>query len=370
MTPSEPAAPQQSAPVPGSNPAKPLALLIIVTIALIAGWYALSDRHAPSTARAVISAKVVQIAPRVSGRVTQVMVQDNEVIEAGGTLFQIDDRPFALAVEQARAQLDQATQSIDASSAQLSATYAQVAQGRANLDNATSENARIEQLAERGLVPTSQRDASRTQLANAEAALKAAEAQSKGAEANLGVTGENNPQIRAAQLALEQAEYDLLSTDVVAPRRGVVTNLQLAPGQFVGAGQPALTFIEDEGVWITAELRENQLVEIDAGDRATLVFDAHPGHIYEGRVQSIGWGINPGRSEARGLPVNAPSNQWFEPARRMPVRIEIDGGLDAWPPKARVGGNVSVLVHATGDGFIDTIASGFQRAGSWLTALY
>ena len=370
MTPSKPAGPEPWETSHRSNPAKPLAVVILCLVGLIAGWYALSDRHAPSTARAVISANVVQIAPRVSGRVTEVMVSDNEVVPAGDTLFQIDDRPFALAVEQARAQLDQATQSIDASSAQLSATYAQVAQARASFENAKLENARVEQLSERGLVPTAQLDASRTKLANAEAALEATEAQSKSAEANLGVTGDENPQIRAAQLALEQAEYDLISTDVVAPRRGVVTNLQLAPGQFVGAGQPALTFIEDEGVWIAAELRENQLVEIDPGDRATLVFDAHPGKIYEGRVESLGWGINPGRSQAGGLPVNAPSNQWFEPARRMPVRIEIDGGLDAWPPKARVGGNVSVLVHATGEGVIATMALGLQHAGSWLTALY
>lgn len=360
----------QSAPTQKSNPAKPFALLIIAALAGIAGWYALSDRHAPSTSRAFVSANVVQIAPRVSGRVTEIMVSDNEVVPAGDLLFQIDDKPFELAVEQARAQLDLATQSINASSAQLSAAYAQVAQARASLDNSKSESARIEELSERGLVPTVQLEASRTQLANAESALDAAEAQAKSAEMSLGVTGDENPQIRSAQLGLERAEYDLLSTKVVAPRRGVVTNLQLAPGQFVGAGQPALTFIEDEGVWITAELRENQLVEIDAGDRATLVFDADPGSIYEGRVQSLGWGINLGRSQAGGLPINAPNNQWFEPARRMPVRIEIDGGLDAWPRKARVGGNVSVLIHATGGGVIASIASGFQRAGSWLTALY
>ena len=182
--------------------------------------------------------------------------------------------------------------------------------------------------------------------------------------------GSENPSVKSAQLALEQAEFDLLSTKVIAPRRGVVTNLRLAPGQFVGAGQPALTFIEDEGVWITADLRENQLVEVDAGDRVTMVFDAAPGQVFGGRVESLGWGINPGRSEAGGLPINAPSTQWFEPARRMPVRIELDGGMDAWPRKARVGGNVSVVVHATGGGVVSTLASGLQRIQSWLTALY
>tara|TARA_R110002124_G_scaffold55076_1_gene155950 strand:+ start:2318 stop:3445 length:1128 start_codon:yes stop_codon:yes gene_type:complete len=352
------------------NPAKPFALVILLVTALIAGWYAASDRHAPSTSRAVVSANVVQIAARVPGRVTEIMVSDNEIISVGSVLFQIDERPFVIAVERARAQLEQAVQSLDASSAQLSATYAQVAQARAALENVQSENDRAETLAQRGIIAEARLETSRAQLANAQASLEAAEAQSESAERSLGVMGSENPSVKSAQLALEQAEFDLLSTKVIAPRRGVVTNLRLAPGQFVGAGQPALTFIEDEGVWITADLRENQLVEVDAGDRVTMVFDAAPGQVFGGRVESLGWGINPGRSEAGGLPINAPSTQWFEPARRMPVRIELDGGMDAWPRKARVGGNVSVVVHATGGGVVSTLASGLQRIQSWLTALY
>ena len=352
------------------NPAKPFAIVIVIVTVLIAGWYAASDRYAPSTSRAVVSANVVQIAPRVPGRVTDIMVRDNEIVSSGSVLFQIDEKPFTIAVERARVQLEQAAQTLDASSAQLTATYAQVAQARAALDNVRSENARAEVLAERGILADAGLDASRTQVANAEAALEAAEAQAVSAERSLGVVGDENPSVKAAQLALEQAEFDLLSTTVIAPRRGVVTNLRLAPGQFVGAGQPALTFIEDEGVWVTADLRENQLVEVEAGDRVTMIFDAAPGKIFEGTVESLGWGINPGRSEAGGLPVNAPSTQWFEPARRMPVRVELDGGMDAWPRKARVGGNVSVLVHATGGGIVSTLASGLQRVQSWLTALY
>ena len=352
------------------NPAKPFALIILIVTALIAGWYAASDRHAPSSSRAIVSANVVQIAARVPGRVTEIFVRDNEIVPSGSVLFQIDERPFVLAVERARVQLEQATQSLDASSAQLLATYAQVAQARAALENVRSANARAEILAERGVIADARLETSRTQLANAEANLEAAEAQSESAERSLGVMGSENPLVKAAQLALEQAEFDLLSTKVIAPRRGVVTNLRLAAGQFVGAGQPALTFIEDEGVWITADLRENQLVKVDAGDRVTMVFDAAPGQVFDGTVESLGWGISPGRSEAGGLPVNAPSTQWFEPARRMPVRIELDGGMDAWPRKARVGGNVSVVVHATGDGVVSTLASGLQRIQSWLTALY
>ncbi len=355
---------------PRRNPAKPFALAVLIVTVLVAGWYAASDRYAPSSSKGVVSANVVQIAARVSGRVTAISVSDNEVVPLGGLLFQIDERPFVIAVEKARAQLEQAAQSLDASSAQLAAAYAKVAQSRATVENVRSENDRVNTLAERGRVSDASLQSSKTLLLSAQADLDAAEAQALSAERSLGVVGDSNPQIKVAQLALEQAEYDFLSTKVLAPTQGVVTNLRLGAGQFVTAGQPALTFIEDEGIWVTAEFRENQLVEIDPGDRVTLVFDAAPGQVFNGAVKSLGWGINLGRAEVGGLPVNAPSTQWFEPARRMPVRIELVGGTDVWPRKARVGGNVSVVVDATGGGIVAGIASGMQRIRSILTALY
>ncbi len=368
--PIDPAYIARSQELPDRNPAKPFAIAIVLVMVLVAGWYAASDRYAPSTSKGVVSANVVQIAPRVSGRVTEIAMSDNEIVASGGLLFAVDERPFVIAVEKARAQLEQAAQSLDASSAQLTAAIANVAQARAAFENVRSENVRVQTLAARGQVSDASLDASQTQLLTAQAALDAAEAQALSAERALGVVGKGNPQMRAAQLTLEQAEYDLLSTRVTAPTRGVVTNLKLGPGQFVAAGQSALTFIEDDGVWVTAEFRENQLTGIDPQDRVTMVFDAAPGQVFEGAVQSIGWGINLGRAEVEGLPVNASSTQWFEPARRMPVRIELSGGMAAWPRKARVGGNVSVVVHSDGGGIISGIASGLQRVKSVLTALY
>lgn len=368
--PTEPGQAVQNPDTSSRNPAKPFAVIIVLMAVLMAFWYAVSDRYAPSTSRGVVSANVVQIAARVTGRVTEIAVSDNEIVPAGRLLFQIDERPFVISVEKARAQLEQAAQTLDASSAQLAAAYAGVAQARAAFQNAESENARAKTLAERGQVSDASLESSQTKLVSAQANLDAAEAQALSAERSLGVVGADNPQIKAAQLALEQAEYDLLSTKVVAPTRGVVTNLGLGIGQFIADGQPALTFIEDQGVWVTAEFRENQLVGIDPGDRARLVFDAAPSQVFEGSVQSIGWGIDLGRAEVGGLPVNAPSNQWFEPARRMPVRIELDGGMDDWPRKARVGGNVSVVVDANGGGITWWVASGFQHIQSFLTALY
>ncbi len=314
---------------------------------------------------------MVQIAPRVSGRVIAVETYDNAILATGDPLFQIDPRPFELGVERARASLAQAAQGIDASIAQIEAAQAQVAQARANAEAAREAATRAESLFERGIASRAAQDQAQANSDAAAAALGAAEANAESARRQLGATGSDNPQLRAAELALETAEYDLLSTLVRAPGPGVVTNVHLGLGQYVGAGPPTITFIDGEAIWITADLRENQLVNVLPDDRVTLMFDAIPGQIFAGHVESLGWGINPGRSEVGGLPVNTPATQWFEPARKMPVRIVVEGGIDAWPRSARIGGKVSVLIHPDGgDHWVTKTSAFFQRISSWTTALY
>ena len=348
-----------------------IAFLVIALLGVIIAWTVLADRYAPGTSRGAISAYVAQIGPRVPGRVTEVAVADNAVVEPGAALFSVGERPYEIAVERARVQLEQAAQAIQASSAQLASAQAQVAKARSAAELANDAATRTRTLHERGIVAKARLDADENTASQANAALAAAEASAESARQQLGSTGAENTQIRAAELALEQAQYDLISTTVTAPRRGVVTNLHLTPGQFAAAGTPALTFIDADAVWITADLRENQLANVDPGDVVTVAFDADPGRIYHGTVESIAWGINPGRNEVGGLPVNAPSTQWFEPARRMPVRITLDGGIEAFPKKARLGGKVSVLIHANGTGNPVSAVAGFgQRVGSLLSALY
>lgn len=348
-----------------------IAFLVVALLGVIVAWTVLADRYAPGTSRGAISAYVAQIGPRVPGRVTEVAVADNAVVEPGAALFSVDERPYEIAVERARVQLEQAAQAIQASSAQLASAQAQVAKARSAAELANDAAARTRTLHERGIVAKARLDADENTASQANAALAAAEASAESARQQLGSTGAENTQIRTAELALEQAQYDLISTTVTAPRRGVVTNLHLTPGQFAAAGTPLLTFIDADAVWITADLRENQLLNVDPGDTVSIAFDADPGRIYAGTVESIAWGINPGRNEVGGLPVNAPSTQWFEPARRMPVRITLDGGIEAFPKKARLGGKVSVLIHAEGaSNPVSAVAGLGQRFGSLLSALY
>lgn len=356
---------------PAKNPAGKIALVVVVLLLVLVVLYALTDRKAPSTSRGIVSAHVVQIAARVSGQVTDVHVEDDAVVQAGDPLFSLDKRPFELAVQQAEANLTSTTQNVDASGASLVAAQAAVTQARTALDTTRAAAERTFRLEERGIAAKSQGDTARGQVADAEAGLATAEANLESARTQLGSQDADNPAIAAAQAQLERTQYDLSSTDVLAPHLGVVTNVLLSEGQFVGAGNPALTFIDADAAWVTVDLRENQLQRIDAGDEVGLLFDAVPGQIFEGRVQSIAWGINPGRSVQGGLVVNQPTNRWFEPARRIPVRVELAAGMDAWPPHVRVGGKVHAVIYADGRGNpLAWIAGALQRIRSFTSHLH
>lgn len=252
------------------------------------------------------------------------------------------------------------------------AAQAGVTAARAQRENVHANSARTLELVARGFLSTVKADDARaaqrsadSQLQQAQAELDRAMISSGGREAS------SNPEIRTAQLQLEQAQLNRRFATLTAPTLGVVTNLRLAVGQYVAPGTPAMTFIDARGAWITADLRENQLGNVQAGDEVGIVFDAVPGTVFKGRVQSIAWGVDVGRASAGGLLQNLPQGQWFEPARRIPVHVELDGGLEHWPRAARIGGKAGIVVFAAGHGNpMAWIASGLLHARAWLSYHY
>ena len=367
--------PSKSQAVPANatprNPAAKVGVLLLIFTVTLVTWYVATDRLAPYSARGAVAGYVTQLTPRVAGQVTEVFVKDGDIVELGTPLFQLDPRQFELAVQQAKASLTQTLQSTAASAASIVSSQAAVSQARANLENTRSSTNRTLALAERGLVSKSQADNTRAELRTAQAQLDRATADLESAMLALGEQGASNPEVQAARIRLEQALLDLQFSTITAPTRGAITNLQLAIGQYVSPGAPALTFFDGRGAWVTTDLRENQLGNVQPGDRAEILFDAAPGRVFSGQVQSIAWGIDPGRPTAGGLVQNSPENQWFEPARRIPVHIELDGSLDDWPKEARAGGKVGVVIYAEGtENPIAWVSAGLLRLRSWLSYLY
>jgi multidrug resistance efflux pump len=338
-----------AAPPPPSEPADPLrrwTLAILALTLLLFGWTLVADRLTPYTSDASVRAFVVRIAPEVSGKVIEVAVRDNQIARTGDPLFRIDPTPYRIAVERAEAKLAAAGQAIGASTAAVDAAQAQLVQEIAQRDNVRQQAARVFELVRGGIYPPARGDQARSQLDTAEAQVQRAQASLEQARQALGPQGADNPQIREALAALEQARLDLARTALLAPGDGVVSNLQLNVGQFAGAGQPALTFLDARLVWLHAFLRENSLEHVRPGARAEAVLDVLPGRVLPARVESVGWGVGEGDVDsATGLPkARQGSGGWLAPAQRFPVQLafEAAGGP---PPGVRYNARAGVILY-------------------------
>ena len=365
--------PQSNPEAPSAPPAaeaKPAHRIAKVTLGVLLAlfvYHLFADRVTPYTSQATIDTFLVQIAPEVSGPVVKVAVSDNRKVKKGQLLFQIDPKPFQIALRAAEANLALAVQSADSSAADVLVADATLRRQRVDLA-ASQELGQIvlDLSAKRALAETAAIRA-RADIAKTRAETTRAEAEAERARIRLGDVGDRNPQVRQALVAVDQAKLDLRNVTVVAPADGVVTNLRLAPGQFANRGQPVLSFIADGPRWVTADMRENQLGNIAPGNLARVVFDDHPGRVFPARVDSIGWGIAQGGEAPTGqLPeVTAPTG-WLREPQRFQVRIVMDPPKDESQrlPPGRSGGqaNVVVLTRET------SVANPLARLWIWMIA--
>ena len=142
----------------------------------------------------------------------------------------------------------------------------------------------------------------------------------KSARESAGERSENNAQLISARSAVEKAELDLKRTKVVAPSRGVVTDLRTDVGQYAQPGAPAMTLIAVHDLWINADMTENNLGNIKPGDQVDIVLDVMPGEVLKGRVRSVGGGVGTGQpAQAGALPKIENSRDWLRQAQRFPV---------------------------------------------------
>lgn len=362
----------QEPPPAGSDrgPAKKIAVGVVILFAALLSMHVLTDQLAPTSSTGSVTAFTALVAPRVAGQVRQVLVSDNQFVKQGEPLFVLDPTPFDLIIRQAEANLATVMQNVDAGSASVIAAEAKVSQARAATESAEAATNRTLALFERGLASTAQAETAKAQLAASRGSLEAAAADFNSAVLKAGGKGADNPQAQAAQVQLEQAQLNRVFATIEAPSDGVITNLKLAVGQYINAGTPALTFIESEQPWVVVDLRENQLANVEVGDEANVVFDAVPGRSFKGRVRGIAWGIDPGRTAANGLPQNQATTRWFEPARTIPVHVELAEG-EEWPRNVRVGSKANALIYSGGTGNpVAWVAGGMQAVQSFFSFLY
>jgi multidrug resistance efflux pump len=354
------------------DPVRKWTFIVFSLCLVLMALYLVADRQTPFTTQAKVHAYVVPAAPQVSGKIISVDVSNNEFVTAGQKLFQIDPSNYQLAMEAAEASLEAALQSVDAGTATVEAAEANVESAKANVWRAEQDALRMRRIQEEDPGAISQRriDSAEATLATSVSRLSAAEANLESARRALGETDENNVQIKQAQAALNQARLDLERTEVFAPRDGLVTDLRVDQGNFAAAGTPLMTFIAIHDVWVRADLTENNLGNVEVGDKVELTFDAQPGRVYRGRVRNTGLGVQVDTNALGTLPAIENSRSWLRDAQRFPVVIEFDRIEGLENLGLRVGSQVSVVVYTGDSWFLNLLGKMYIRIHAILSYAY
>jgi multidrug resistance efflux pump len=350
------------------DPVRKVTRIVLIVCAVVFVWYVVADHLTPYTDQARIRTVAVPITPRVSGYLSAVNVRLHSLVGADSVLFQLDQRPFLLAVQTAEANLDMAAQSVGAGSATVKSAMARVGASRAQLDRAQRNYNRFQQVLQNNPGALSQADWDRTETALAQATegVASSEADLEKAKEQLGTTGPNNPQIRAAIAALEQAQLDLAFSTLHAPYDGAIESFNVDVGFYAQAGQPLAMFVSPRYVWLQADMRENNLNRIKKGDRVEVILDAAPGRVFHGQVRSIGYGVEEGSSvNPGGLPKIESSSGWLRDPQRFPVIIGLAD--DEASDFRRAGGQADVVIYTGGNLLFNSIAWFHLRVRSLLS---
>ncbi len=378
--------PEQQNASPDPQPEKPKSrrrFLIIGVIALLvvgAGLFWWHSTYYESTDDAQVNGHLIQISSRIVGQVIKVNVDENQAVDAGTVLAEIDPKDFQVAVQQAEASLQSAEASYEAAKvnvpltdintgntlfsagADVHGTQAQIAQAERQLDaakarvveaqaNATKSQADLDRyrpLVEKDVISKQQFDAAVAAADANKAALVEAQANVTAAEEAVRVArdrlSQSQAQLKTAQTApqqiaiqraradqaaalvaqsqaqLDQAKLNLSYTKIVAPQAGIVTRKSVEVGQNVSVGQNLMTLVSLDDVWITANFKETQLQHMRAGQAVVIEVDAYGGRKFDGKITQIGGAT--GSVLSLFPPENATGN-YVKVVQRVPVRIDL-----------------------------------------------
>jgi len=312
-----------------------LAALAVAVAVAPAAYYVEFVAPYESTDDAFIETDVTPIAPQVAGRVARLLVQDNQEVQQGEVLLEIDPRDFQAALDQAKANLAAAKSRLDQANTQLAVDQAKVGQEKANVTAVEAEAKRAEadlkrfQAVGRFAVSQSQLDLAETQARSSAAQVDVARNKELAAEAQAALDRANietaTAEIQKNGAALRQAELDLSYTRVTAPVSGLVTHRTVQVGAYIQPGQALLALVP-RNVWVVANFKETQLTRIRPGQPVAVKVDAYPRIEFKGHVDSIQSGAG---ARFSLLPPENASGNYVKVVQRVPVKIALDNFADA-----------------------------------------
>nr|WP_306309716.1 HlyD family secretion protein [Vibrio sp. D401a] len=323
-----------------------------------------SDNVSPFTTQATLHRNVATIAPEVSGVITDVMVNNGELVEKGQPLFAIDASSYQLKVAQAKAELRQARESDSAKWQQLAAAKQTQSQREFEYHNAKQKLTRNQKLRNKGLATEQELDDAITNTQVASSAVEAANAEVKRIEAELS-TQDRTAAIELAEAKLASAELDLSHTQIVAQTEGVVTNLQLQSGSYITQGTASLTLVDEAHAWISADFNEKGIDKLTNGREVLVSFDALPGKVFSGEVSSQERAIYDTNNANGQLSSVTNDTRWIREQQKVRTRITVNE-LD---PSMISGSRASVIVES-GNPIMDVIGSAWIHLVAMFRYIY
>lgn len=265
---------------------KTVVIILNLIVLVAAAWFGYQKYqdyfNNPWTRDGQVRANIIKVAPRVSGPIVNVAINDNQRVQKGDLLFEIDPETYQVALAQAEVALEQSI---------ISSKGKKI------------EYDRLLDIRKKDKGAVSHKDLIRREIAYQESLLK----------------------IKSSEEKLKSAKLNLRYTRVVASVDGLVSNLDIRTGTQAVANQPLLALIDENSFWVFGFFRENQLPQIKPGSEARVTLMSHPDTPLEATVDSIGWGIAPkdGTVGYNLLPNVNPVFQWIRLAQRIPVRITL-----------------------------------------------
>lgn len=319
--------------------------LIVIPLAAICValyLYAAGGRYV-STNNAYVKANIIIISTEVSGRVTSMLVADNQGVEANDILLQLDSSPLEIALNRARAQMAVIRTELESLRADYGETVVQAQLSEDKVRYLDRRYKRQRKLLKQGLSSEEKHDEAGHDLQVARREVKIIEKRVQRVLAQLAgnklLPVDQHPRYLAAQTTYDQAAIDLKAATIRAPASGVVSNMKLQVGEFAQAGKPIFTLIENQPIWIEANLKETELTHILPGQQATIVADAYPDKIWESVISSIAPATG---AEFSILPPQNASGNWVKVVQRIPINLAITN--QAGDPQLRAGMTVLVRI--------------------------
>ncbi len=347
-------------------------LAIVISLGIIGVIIGVSvyihSQHHEQTDDAQIKANMSAIIPRVGGYIEKVYVSDNQMVNAGDTLFTIDNRDYQIQLEEAKAQVAGAEsqqivtqtsigsfqQNVAASKAQANASKGNVETAKIQLWRATQDFERYKNLFEDHSITEQQYEQALAAKKEAQERLNMYENQQKamGSQRNAAESQKNISQkqvavadakIKSAQAMLDGAQLNIDYTYVTAPISGQLSNVDLQQGQFVQPGQALFYLVNLSDKWIVANFKETQLSKMRIGQKVEIDVDAFPDMKLEGIIEAF--------SPATGarfslLPPDNATGNFVKTVQRLPVKIQFTAENDSTQIAQLLSGmNVEIDVH-------------------------